>query len=196
MRRHSNRELHFVLGLTLSSMQGKVIFCVWATCFNAWVLNHKMTWFNGELNQYKLLHLNLSLLLPADPLFTQTGRTAVATLQSHDIKAFSFKRLRSNEKKQGISSQVKLNAQLPSPSYKKHCAKRRKKSYPSFVGNGITVKIRRTQLLTPSSAVWFTFWNHWSSRIKINIKTVSSLSLEFSVFFSSYLHRRYGSGFL
>jgi len=96
--RQSNRELHFLLGLTLSSMQGKVIFCVWATCFNAWVLNHKMTWFNGELNQYKLLHLNLSLLLPADPLFTQTGRTAVATLQSHDIKVFSFKRLRSNER--------------------------------------------------------------------------------------------------
>lgn len=84
-RRQSNRELHFLPRVTPSPAQGKVIFYVWATRFNAWVLNHKMTRFNGELNQYKLLHLNLSLLLPADSLFTQTVQAAVATLQNQGI---------------------------------------------------------------------------------------------------------------
>lgn len=55
----SNSELYFLLRVTPSTEQGKVIFYVWATCFSAWVLNHKITWLNGELNQYKLLHLNL-----------------------------------------------------------------------------------------------------------------------------------------
>lgn len=52
--RQSNSKLYFLPRVTPSTEQGKVIFCVWATSFSAWVLNHKITWLNGELNQYKL----------------------------------------------------------------------------------------------------------------------------------------------